>query len=239
MFELRKKQLALNILTLKRQKRFLSFFIVFLDKVRKLLAIVQKKKQTNTVFSVNYQRFSFFLQKTLIRMKKLFVSYNLIFSIQRKSSRLYKKRLRKIFNLYPFKLRKLYSQIIYFTGSILTVYIQLYSCFTQLKLEELKFYSFLLPVLKGKRNKNEVRNFVKEEQKLLVLSFALLKKKINKYYSFFLRKTLRKQKLRSFYKYVPRLKRSIPKANVLTYFLVNRRYKKMRRLRTPRLKSVH
>lgn len=172
-------------------------------------------------------------------MKKLFIAYNLIFSIQRKSSRLYKKRLRKVFNLYPFKLRKLYSKIIYFTGSILIVYFQLYSCFTQLKLEELRFYSFLLPGFKGNRNKNEIKDFVNKEQKLLILRFALLKKKITKYYSFFLRKTLRKHKLRSFYKYVPRLNRSIPKSNVLTYFLVNRRYKKMRRLRNPRLKSVH
>lgn len=239
LFELRKKQLALNILTLKRQKRFLSFFIVFLNKILNLSTIVDNKKQNNTAFSAKYERVSFFLQKTLIKMKKLFIAYNLIFSIQRKSSRLYKKRLRKVFNLYPFKLRKLYSKIIYFTGSILIVYFQLYSCFTQLKLEELRFYSFLLPGFKGNRNKNEIKDFVNKEQKLLILRFALLKKKITKYYSFFLRKTLRKHKLRSFYKYVPRLNRSIPKSNVLTYFLVNRRYKKMRRLRNPRLKSVH
>lgn len=143
--------MALNILTLKRQKRFLSFFIIFLDKIRKILRIVQKKKNTNNLFATNYEKFEFFLLKILGKMKKLFISYNLIFSLQRKSSRLSKKRLRKIFNLYPFKLRKIYSQLLYFTSTILTTYLQLFSLFTQLKLEELKFYCFLLPAIKGRQ----------------------------------------------------------------------------------------
>ena len=47
----------------------------------------------------------------------------------------------------------------------------------------------------------------------------VLRKKIVKYYGLFLRKVLKKYKLRSFYKYVKKLKRSVPKGHILTYFL--------------------
>lgn len=237
MFLLNKKRLYLNILVFRKRKSFLFFFNVFLHI---LSNFVEKKAQISAKFSTHeIKQLNNYLIDTLISLNTMYTGYKKLFSRMRKSSKLAKTRLKSVFFPYKFFMRKRYLKLMYLLGSIFTVYLQVYSLETQLKWEELRFYSFLFFSIERKKNTNEVLDFIAKKQKILTTSFVMLRKKIIKYYSFFLRKTLRKQKLRSFYKYVPRLKKSIPKSTMLTYFLVNRRYKKMRRLRIFRLKRVH
>lgn len=228
-YNLRKKWLFLNNLLLSRRKKFLLFFEWFLVKLESFLENKSKfnRKVEKTV------------RETFKRLQNLYFSYNKLFFRQLKANFLRKKYARKIFTTHPFKLRYVYKQLFYTLGTIFNLYLRYTSLHTKLKLEEFRFYSILLSGFKGKKTKKKFKKIIALKEKFLVLKFIILRKKVIKYYALFIRKMLKKSTQRSFYKYVPRLKRSIPKGNVLTYFLINRRYKKARRLRIPRLNPVH
>jgi len=137
-------------------------------------------------------------------------------------------------------MRYVYKQLFYNLGTLFNLYLKYNSLYIRLQLEEIRFYSFLLSGIEEKTLiSKKYEKFCILREKFLILKFVVLRKKIVKYYGLFLRKVLKKYKLRSFYKYVKKLKRSVPKGHILTYFLINRRYKKARRLKTPRLKFVH
>jgi len=113
-------------------------------------------------------------------------------------------------------------------------------------LEELQYYNILLSSFKEDNRLNKKLNWIpsleyhiEREINLIVLKSIILRKKFNKYFSLYLRKIFIKQKLRAFIRYIPKLKKFIPKTNKLTYFLLNKKYKKLRRLKTFRLKYVH
>lgn len=229
-YNLRKKWLFLNNLLLSRRKKFLLFFEWFLDKLETFL-LDNKFKFNKKVEKI--------VTETFKRLQKLYFSYNKLFFRQLKANLLRKKYARKIFMAHPFKMRHVYKQLFYTLGTNFNLYLRYSSLHTKLKLEEFRFYSLLLSGFEGRKTKKKFKKIIALKESFLVFKYTILRKKVIKYYALFLRKVLKKYTQRSFYKYVPRLKRVIPKGHVLTYFLINRRYKKARRLRIPRLKTVH
>jgi hypothetical protein len=80
---------------------------------------------------------------------------------------------------------------------------------------------------------------IKDREKLLIDKYLLLKRKLNQEYSLFFRCRIKKGVLNSFLKHSIQQKKILPKRSPLAYFLINRRYKKKRRLQISRLKPIH
>jgi len=119
----------------------------------------------------------------------------------------------------------------------------------QLRLEELKFYYFLFISIKGNDLKAtlKLKKIVKERKNFLILQATYIRKNIILYYQLFFRKFFRVETRKSFYKYVPmylselkkKIRKKVPSGNILTYFLIRRRFRIRRSKKIPRLKKVH
>lgn len=242
-FRMKKRRFFLSLYLVQRQKMFLIFFNAFTKRLKKL-----QEWQCLTQFEDKAFKVDKVLVETCIRLKSLYLDCTAMFNAQWKSNRLIKKRYRKFLWLSwfwwrrPFKIRNFYLQITKILGSIYTTYLKLESLSVQLKLEELNFYAVIIPLFEQAENAGRVRvllRMLRKKEKQYIFSHRVWKKKLLKHYSFFLRKTMRKHTFRSFFRYVPRLKRTIAKGSALTYYLVNHRYKKARKRRNFRLKVVH
>lgn len=237
-FKMKKRRFFLSLRLVKRQTKVMSFFRALLWKLRRLLACNIKLKSKSF-------KFDEILKEAFFRFQSLYLAFTEMFNAQWKSNRLIKKRYRKFLWLSwfwwrrPFKIRNFYLEITKILGSIYTTYLKLESLSVQLKLEELRIYSVMLSRFAEAEDAKKLLLLLHEREKYIILLHWVWKKKLLKHYSFFLRKTIRKHTLRSFFRYVPRLKRTIAKGNVLTYFLVNHRYRNARKRRNPRLKVVH
>lgn len=174
-----------------------------------------------------------------IANKEVFIRTNkkiLEWKFGRYSERLLKKNKIHFYNKIPILTLNLYKEI--------------FMLFIFLKLEELQYYNILLSSFKENNLLQEITNkkvdwnsflktYIEQETNVIVSKSIVLRKKISRYFSLFLRKTFIKQKLRSSIKYNLKLKRFIPRPNHLSYFLLNKKYKKSRRLKIFRLKPVH
>jgi hypothetical protein len=108
----------------------------------------------------------------------------------------------------------------------------------------MQYYNILLSSFKGQRNNDLswisfLESYVDKEIDFVILKSIMLRKKFNKYFALYLRKIFIKQKLRTYIRYNRKLKKFLPKPNTLIYFLLNKKYKKKRRLKIFRLKFVH
>ena len=111
-----------------------------------------------------------------------------------------------------------------------------------IRLEELRFYNSLFLTFKEETKegvRDDVFSAIKDREKLLIDKYLLLKRKLNQEYSLFFRCRIKKGVLNSFLKHSIQQKKILPKRSPLAYFLINRRYKKKRRLQISRLKPIH
>lgn len=152
-----------------------------------------------------------------------------------------KKKIKNFaFNLSANKIY-LYNKIPMLT---LNLYKEIYMLFVYLKLEELQYYNILLSSFKGQDSSDLswipfLESYIDKEIDLVIVKSIMLRKKFNKYFALYLRKIFIKQKLRTHIRYNRKLKKFLPKPNTLIYFLLNKKYKKKRRLKIFRLKFVH
>lgn len=221
---------------LNRKEQFLFLFSDFLDKLYDL---------SYNKITFNSPGLKHLADLQLIRLTKLYVLYKKVFSRESKSGFLHRKRYRKLRKVHPKKIRYIYKILFHTLGAIINLYLQYNFLHMQLRMEEFRFYIILLSAIKGKKFKGKKLSdefYLKLEECLeeyLISNNHRSRHKIIKYYSLFFRKTLKKYRIRRYYKYVKKLKHEIPRAHTLTYFLINRHYKKLRKKRTPRLKFVH
>jgi len=235
-YNLKKKRLYIKLLILNRKEQFLLFFSDFLDKLYDL---------SYNKIAFNSPELKHLADLQLIRLTKLYALYLKVFAREFKSGFLHKKRYRKLRKVHPKKIRYIYKILFHTLGAIINLYLQYNFLYMQLRLEEFRFYIFLLSAIKGKKFKGRklsdefYLNLKEDLEEDLISKNYISRHKIIKYYSLFFRKTLKKYRIRRYYKYVKKLKHEIPRAHTLTYFLINRHYKKLRKKRTPRLKFVH
>jgi len=119
----------------------------------------------------------------------------------------------------------------------------------QLRLEELNYYNLLFISLKEHdiQTKVNFNKIIKQRKKFLILQSAYIRKNIITYYQLFFRRFFRFETRKSFYKQVsvqpdlkkPPVTKRVANGNILTYFLMRRRFRIRRSKRIPRLKQVH
>ena len=227
MHDIGKKRLDIKILILSRQKKFLYFFDHFVNKLQEFSLQYPVDQDLNVKHIIDLQ---------FIRLKKLYALYNKLLGLKKKTGFSYKKLYREISKTPRLRIQSIYKRLFLLFGGGINLYLKYHFLYMQLQFEEFSFYFCLLSPIKRKKIPDRFWNL---KEKKLIVKYVVLRKKVIQYYSLFFRKILTKYRLKRFYKYVKKLKRSVPKGNTLTYFLVSRSYKKGRRLRTPRLKFVH
>jgi hypothetical protein len=201
----------------------------FSTKIKKTFSARQIKKN---FFNLKWKQ----NLKEKSKKKKLFFysKKKLFYSLKKKA--FYKKKKKWFFNK-KFSPSKHFKFLSFFLGSLLSLYFKSYLFFFKLKKLELDLYEILLFCSRNEKGILKWKAYISLRKSLILRRYDLLKKKVIRYYSFFLRKSLRKQKLKRFN--FLRNKEKTRRKNVLTYFLINRKYKKNKRLRTVRLKKVH
>lgn len=216
-----------------------SLFLIN-NNYKKLIKNVQKNLKKIKLFSLELKRSKYLLKKKLnrkfYRKSQKIKKHSLVLTFKHiKTVRFNKMLIRKNISLYknlPTITLRLYKEI--------------YLLFLKLKLEELQFNHFTFGPYKTICNISltpveiaSILSCINENANLLLLQSIILKKKIKKYIYLYIRRIFLKQKIKIFLKYNSRIKKYIPKPTSITYFLLNKKYKKKRRLTTFRLKPVH
>lgn len=236
-FKLRYQRVLLNILILKKKLQFANIYKNFLYKVTDFV------KENENLYSVFDKQVKIAL--TLKKFHRIYLSYMSLLKVQFKARRMFRKKINKMVK--KFKYRKRYrirktnfSKIVFNSlGLLFNIYIRYSTLHLSFQLEEYNFYSNLLLTLKKDDFVLSLVDLIKKRSDLLIINHVLLRKKIINYYSMYIRRSIRKYRLRRYYKYNPRFKKYSAVGNILTYFLVNRRYKKAKKRRIARLKRVH
>jgi ribosomal protein S4 len=109
----------------------------------------------------------------------------------------------------------------------------------RIKLEELNFYKAVFLHSSKEEQKKDWIKLITEREKLLIEKHELSIKKLEEHYKFCIRRRIKKESIAPKYRFDYLTKQRVAKGSNLLYFMINRKFKKERRLLTPRLKAVH
>jgi len=264
-FYIWRKRRYLDIFLIERRKRFLKLFrtlykqfhfLLRLDDpeyVKKNATLIENLWLIHAQFSRLYAKYKKFNYLEKIRRKFFYAQWFKFKSKFAKVSNLGKQKKINSNELKSLSLRtrnkQMYTHFIYLLKSISSTYLNWLSLMLQLRLEELNYYNLLFISLKEHdiQTKVNFNKIIKQRKKFLILQSAYIRKNIITYYQLFFRRFFRFETRKSFYKQVsvqpdlkkPPVTKRVANGNILTYFLMRRRFRIRRSKRIPRLKQVH
>ena len=267
-FYIWRKRRYLDVFLIERRARFFDLFNTlqkqfislcrmedpdFFSGIKKTSPFAEKWLQIHSQFArvyLNYKKFIYleklrrkFFYLQWIKFKSKFIKLSKFLNKKKKSS-----NVLKSINLRN-RNKQMYTHFIYLLKSISTTYLNWLSLTLQLRLEELNFYTFLFISLKEYdiKTKIKINKIIKQRKNFLILQAAYMRKNIITYYQLFFRRFFRFETRKSFYKEISiqpdtkklPIKKRVPNGNILTYFLIRRRFRIRRSKKIPRLKQVH
>lgn len=221
------------------QKRFLKFFGAVVGLLSRTL--LSKKNKSSLLLS-KLQSF----YHRLYSLYQLFFQYLLSLTAELNSERkieLYKKL---IWKTKKWRWRRKNSAVrlavkssLFFEGRQYKYQYKLLNLLVRLKLEELTLYSIIASQVMSLQKSEIFFSSIREKKELVLTQYLISKDKLLHYFSMLMRQEKRKQRHRLFFRFDQKTGQKIARGNILTFFLINRKYKKERRLSLPRLKPIH
>ena len=139
--------------------------------------------------------------------------------------------------------KKFIKSIVYSLGMLFQSYSNWLTIKLKFRLEESRFYYFILfflsAIVAKRYDLSKIKNLIKARENLMVRKTIFWRKKLLSYYNLFFHRYIREKTLKSFYKASPNLDKKTLKGNLLTYFLVRHQRRLKHAQRIPRLKKVH